>query len=176
MNRRLPVAIFIFLLVMMSGVVSACTATGSNGGVKKGAPVPLVRLPATVNVEYGAISDIPPDAKTQTITFVDAISGQAEGFELRTYPNSGQLSLMSWISDRWDPSRLLSLRPCRSVIGDCVVIVDSTAYQLNENPVQPDFPVLAVASQGDRVVVVNRLNGILSQTPNILNLLGVVQE
>lgn len=135
-----------------------------------------MRLPGTISVEYGAITDIPPDAKAQTITFIDAISGRTEGFELRMYPNSGQLSLMSWISNRWDPSRLLFLRPCRSAIGDCVMIVDSTTYQMNESPVQPDFPSLAVISLGDRVVAVNRLNGILSQTPDILNLLGVVQE
>jgi hypothetical protein len=174
MSRRRLLSTLATLLVVMGSAASACTSIGSHGGTS-GAAAPLVRLPETVNVEYGEISDIPPDAKAQTITFKDA-TGQPEGFALRTYPNSEHLSLMSWVSARWDPGRVLFLRPCRSVIGNCVMVIDSTTYQTNESPAQPDFPILAVVAVGDNVVAVDRLNGIPSQTPEILNLLGVVQQ
>jgi hypothetical protein len=135
-----------------------------------------VQLPeGTANVEYGGITEIPPDVKAQTITFKDT-TGQVQGFGLRTYPNGEHLPLISWISRTWDPDRLLVLRSCRSLIGDCVVIVDSTTYQTNESPPQSDFPILAVVASGDRVVVVNRLNGIPSRTSDIFDLLRVARQ
>lgn len=179
MSHRILVSTFIFLLVAMSVAASACTATGSHGDISQKGKVPagpLVQLPeGAVDVEYGQITEIAPDAKAQTIAFKNS-TGQSQGFGLRTYPNGEHLPLMSWVSSEWDPGRLLVLRPCRSLIGDCVVVVDSTTYQTNESPPLPDFPVLALIAVEDRVVVVDRLNGIPSGTPDIFNLLGVVRQ
>ena len=172
MSRRVLV---FFLLFVMLVVASACSALGFHGRQNEASAVPLVRLPEAADVQYGQVYDIPPDAKAQTVTFKDA-KDQPQGFAIRTYPNRERLPLMSWISKEWDPGRLLFLRPCHSSIGDCVVVVDSTTYQTNEDPPQPDFPILAVAEVGDNVVAVNRLNGIPSQSSDILNLLEVVRE
>lgn len=164
---------------MMGVAGSACTAPGSYGDANQQGNFPagpLVQLPeGRAGVEYGKITEIPPDAKAQTVTFKNS-TGQPQGLGLRAYPNSEHLPLMSWVSSEWDPGRLLVLRPCRSLIGDCVVVVDSTTYQTNESPPLPDFPVLALVAVGDRVVVVDRLNGIPSGTPDIFNLLGVVRQ
>lgn len=179
MLRRLLVSTFAFLLVTMGVATSACAGTGSpeSAGRQDKVPAgPLVQLPeGTAGVEYGEITELSSDGKAQTITF-KGTTGQTQGFGLRTYPNDEHLPLMSWVSRKWDPGRLLVLRPCRSLIGDCVVVVDSTTYQTNESPPQPDFPVLALVVVGDRVVVVDRLNGMPSGTPAIFNLLGVVRQ
>ncbi|MDT5050532.1 MAG: hypothetical protein QOH34_1883 [Mycobacterium sp.] len=178
MSRRLLISTLAFLLAMLGGVASACSTAGSHQGTGQQAGSSagaLVKLPETANVEYGEVTDLPPDAKAQTITFKD-ITGRAEGFGLRTYPNDDHVALMSWISTKWDPGRLLYLRPCRSSIGDCVLVVDSTTYQTNASPPQPDFPTLAAVVVGDRVVAVNRLNGMPSRPSDILDVLGVVQQ
>jgi hypothetical protein len=171
MSRRLFVWTLAFL-VAIGGAASACTATGSHAAP---AGPPLVKLPETANVQYGEVTDLPPDAKAQTVTFKDT-NGQAEGFGLRMYPNGEHLSLVSWISTKWDSGRLLFLRPCRSSIGECVLVADSTTYQTNASPPEPDFPTLAVVVVGDRVVAVNRLNGMPSRSSDILDVLGVVQQ
>lgn len=179
MSRRLLVSTFSFLVAMMGAATSACTAIESHKGASQRGEVaagPLVQLPdGMASVEYGEVTELPPDAKAQTITFKDS-TGQVQGFGLRAYPNGEHLPLIPWVSRKWDPGRLLVLRPCRSLIGDCVVALGSTTYQTNESPPQPDFPILAVVVPGDRVVVVNRLNGMPSRTSDILDLLGVVQQ
>jgi hypothetical protein len=48
--------------------------------------------------------------------------------------------------------------------------------QTNTSPPQPDFPTLTVVEVGDRIVAVNRLNGIPSRPSDILDVLGVIQQ
>jgi hypothetical protein len=80
MSRRLLISTLAFLLAMLGGVASACSTAGSHQGTGQQAGSSagaLVKLPETANVEYGEVTDLPPDAKAQTITFKD-ITGRAE--------------------------------------------------------------------------------------------------
>ena len=150
-------------VVVIIGILGA--AAGCGDGSSSASVPSLLSIPATQgrNVEYGKTIDDGSGNPYQAVTF-KAGDGEVQGFAIHRIDHpDGPWTLGQWIS-RIDPRGLLKKVPCQSAEGRCIEIVDSANYRASLQPDRQDFATVMVIEAGDRLVAIERLNGLA--TPN----------
>lgn len=108
----------------------------------------------------------------QQVIFEDGDDYDALG--VRSYQNSMYLSAEEWVREVWDPDRLLILDELPLDVGDAVLISDVTEWGMKQEGLT-DFPVVAVVKIDNRVLVIDRLNGVETTPEQIINLIKQAQ-
>jgi len=100
--------------------------------------------------------------------------GESFAFGIRYYPNPQHLTAEAWVRQQWDQEGLLVLEKLVFKSFDGVAVRDSIAWSESNGEVTA-FPVAAVINLGDRILVLDHLNGSQVGVEEILKILSEAQ-
>lgn len=126
-------------------------------------------------VSYSEIETLEDGSLFQYVVLGKDNDPEADAFGVSTYPNPQRLSAEEWVRQEWDLQGLMILENFPVPFGNAIVIRDANAWADTQQYLV-DFPVLAVASTDDQIIIVNRLSGVDTTLDRILEIFQQARE
>ncbi len=132
-------------------------------------PSTPIEFPAEFAATYDEPRSLEDGGQSQIVVMQRGEEQLALG--VRSYPNPDRLPAERWIRAKWDPQNLLALRPFAVAAGTGVQLMSADAWT-DANEGEMDFPMLVTLNVGDRIVIIDKLNGVPIENAIALELIA----